>query len=85
MTPTARQLIREYQVHYGVSPYYVVLEERHGASAAKKRVQAGFDIDVYGEARDYDPGRATDYAHGYIGLQIVERICPKPATRVPSR
>jgi hypothetical protein len=78
MTPTVSQLIHEYQVHYEVSPYYIVLEEGHGTTAAtKKRIQAGFDIDVYGEARDYNPGRATDYALGYFSLrEMVERISP---------
>ncbi len=54
---------------YQVLPYYLVIEERHGSFPRQSRkVQAGFDVDVYG-AKIKDelefPGAVPDYALGY--------------------
>ncbi len=49
MSDNLRSLIREHHAFYEVLPYYVLLEKRHGSvPATTQRVQAGFDIDIYG-------------------------------------
>ncbi len=44
-----REVLRRHQVRYEVHPYYVVLDQHpvHGPST-EQRVQAGFDVDLYG-------------------------------------
>ena len=37
-----------YRVLYEVSPYYRVLEEKHGPEARTRSLQGGFDVDIYG-------------------------------------
>ena len=44
-----REFIERYRASYEVLPHYVVLENRPpGANPTSRRIQAGFDIDVYG-------------------------------------
>jgi len=43
------ELMERRHVHYEVSPYYVLLDERpSGAPPIQRRVEAGFDVDLYG-------------------------------------
>jgi hypothetical protein len=78
MFETIRALIKEHHAFYEVSPYYVVVDERQGRSPATRRVQAGFDIDVYGAKVDGDavvmpPPR--EYALGHAELKrLAEQI-----------
>jgi len=71
MPDTIRQLIDEHHVYYEVLPYYVVVEERHGSPAATtRRIQAGFDVDIYGTRIENDPPwRSHNYQLGYEELQ----------------
>jgi hypothetical protein len=70
MPDIIRQLIEEHPPYYEVLPYYVVLEERHGSPAATtRRIQAGFDVDIYGTRIDTPPWRSHNYQLGYDNLQ----------------
>lgn len=49
MSENLQRVVKEYHAFYEVSPYYVMVEEKHGGHVANaRRVQAGFDVDVYG-------------------------------------
>jgi hypothetical protein len=68
------ELIEQTHARYEVLPYYIVQEEPHGTT---KRIQAGFDIEVYGIKPSHvrHPGR--DYVLGYVALEkLVETILP---------
>ncbi len=66
MLETIRSLAREHRSFYEVSPYYIMLEERHeGLDPVTRRIQAGFDVDVYGVNLNGHltmPGPDPDYA-----------------------
>jgi len=83
MADAIRQLIKEHHAYYEVLPYYVVIEEGHGSPAANThRVQAGFDIDIYGRRIENKlPLHSPNYALGYAALQkIVEDTSRQPST-----
>jgi hypothetical protein len=68
------ELIKQTYAGYEVLPYYVVRQEPHGAT---KRIQAGFDIEVYGVKPSLvrHPGR--DYVLAYVALEkLVETVLP---------
>ena len=72
-------LVKQYHAFYEVSPYYVELEERPvGLPAKTRRVQAGFEVDVYGvRPEDNEPAMPPphEYALGYTELQkLAERV-----------
>ncbi len=79
MPHNIRSLVKEHHAFYEVSPYYVVLEEKHrGLPPTSRRVQAGVDVDVYGE-RIEDNGPWTPppdkYGLGYVELRtLTEKI-----------
>jgi len=76
MNGAVQELIQEHHLVYEVSPYYTVVEERsRGASVSRRRVHAGFDIDVYGlkTGREQDP--LAEYELGYSTLkQVAEEV-----------
>src|SRR5208283_4476496 len=79
MAESIDSLVKERQVFYDVSPYYVELDERPvGLPAKTRRVQAGFEVDVYGvRTEDNEPAMPPphEYALAYAGLQkIAERV-----------
>jgi hypothetical protein len=76
MSENVREVIQQRRAFYGVSPYYVVREERpNGAPAATRRIQAGFDIDVYGIKASLEPEPSPDYVLAYAALQkMVETV-----------
>jgi hypothetical protein len=44
-----QDVLERHHVHYEVRPYYVVLYQRPaGAEPVERRIQAGFDVDLYG-------------------------------------
>jgi hypothetical protein len=48
-TADIHQLLERYQIHYEICPYYVLAEQGHaGAAPTTQRVQAGFDVNLYG-------------------------------------
>ena len=65
-----RQLVEEHHPYYEVAPYYVAMEKGHGSpSATTRRIQAGFDIDIYGATTNTGLALRPDYALGYAILQ----------------
>ena len=77
------QLITEHHAYYEVLPYRVVIEEMHGSPTANThRVQAGFDIDIYGTRMENElPLHSHKYALGYAELQkIAEETSDQPGT-----
>jgi hypothetical protein len=79
VTKDVRSLVKEHHAFYEVIPYYVLLDEKHGSlPATNARIQAGFDVDIYGVNPDQEltpPGADLDYALGYAELQkIVEKV-----------
>src|SRR5271165_5302888 len=75
MADSFGSLIKEYHAFYEVSPDYVELEERPvGRPAKTRRVQAGFNVDVYGvRTEDSEPSMPPphEYALGYAELQKI--------------
>lgn len=74
MSENIRELIEQSHARYEVLPYYIVQEEPHGTT---QKIQAGFDIEVYGIKPSHvrHPGR--DYVLGYLALEkLVETILP---------
>jgi hypothetical protein len=87
------ELIKQHGAFYDVLPYYIVLEERTNSSGetnkivqeertkgtrAIKRIQAGFDIDVYGIKPSHEQHPGRDYVLGYVALEkLVETILPQ--------
>ena len=52
-----------------MSPFYVVLEQRTaGAAPTSRRIQAGFDVDVYGirTSHESQPSPAYEFAYGRL-------------------
>ena len=46
---TVREIAQRYHVYYEVRPYYVVVDQRPaGAPPIEQKVQAGFDVNLYG-------------------------------------
>jgi hypothetical protein len=83
MSDSLRSLVEEHRTFYEVLPYIVVVEEKHGDLRTGRRVQAGFDVDVYfvrvdGDALAVPP--APEYALGYGALKrITEEISRETA------
>ena len=72
MSKNIRQVIEKHRPFYEVEPLYVFLEEGHGTPAVKtRRIQAGFDVNVYGLKTSDDPGLpglSPGYALGYASI-----------------
>jgi len=78
MAENFRELTEQYHPYYEVQPYYAFFEERPaGAKAVSRKIQVGFDIDVYGITTSLEPGPLSDYELGYDALQkVVETVLP---------
>jgi hypothetical protein len=76
MSENFRQLIQEHRPFHEVLPYNVVIEDAHGkAACSTRRIQAGFDIDIYGLKTSDGPGLSADYGQAYgILRKTVEEI-----------
>jgi len=83
MSENVRELIDQYHPFHEVTPYYVVFEERpHGATAARRRIQAGFDIDVYGITASLEREPYSDYVLACTALQkVAETVLPHTSDR----
>jgi hypothetical protein len=78
MSDDLRSLIEKRNAFYEVSPYYVFVEQNHGSVTAKvsRRIQAGFDIDIYGVNSHNDPdvpAGSPDYVLGYVELKKIAK------------
>jgi hypothetical protein len=89
-------LVKEHRAFYEVSPYYRVLEERHGPEATTRTLKGGFDVDIYGVNTRNNlafPGSDRHYALGCAQLQrIAQEVsrhasdsCVLEVTPFPSR
>jgi hypothetical protein len=97
MSDNFRSVIKKHHAFYEVSPYYVLIEQRHGSiPSMTRRVQAGFDVDIYGVSIKNAltlPGPDPAYALGYSELQKLAKelshdtscsleVIPFPSTAV---
>src|SRR5215469_4239382 len=65
----ARRVIEDHQAFYEVAPYYVLFEERPaGGHPTSRRIQAGFDVDVFGVVKRPAPEPSPDYELVYQAL-----------------
>ena len=71
MNGTVHELVLEHHLVYEVSQYYRLAENRHGASVNRRRVHAGFDIDVYGVKTEHEAEPMAKYELGYMMLKEV--------------
>lgn len=78
MSESIEELVERHNPFYEVQPYYVVLEKRrYGAIVTSTRIQAGFDIDVYGDNVEGEEMPAGDYVQACAILKkMVEAILP---------
>lgn len=72
------EVVQQHDAFYQVLPYYILQEERpHGTT---KRIQAGFDIDVYGTKPSHEEHPGRDYVVGYLALEkLVQAMLPHTA------
>jgi hypothetical protein len=73
-----RRVIEDHQAFYEVAPYYVVLEERPpSCHPSRRRIQAGFDVDVFGVVTGPAPEPSPEYELVYRALsRLAEAIRP---------
>ena len=74
MSENLQRVVKEYHAFYEVSPYYVMVEEKHGGHVANaRRVQAGFDVDVYGVSNksELELPPPPEYAVSYAELKKI--------------
>jgi len=79
MTDNIRSLVKQHHAFYEVLPYYIVVDEAY----TNRRVQAGFDVDIYGESPEKQlviPGPDPDYTLGYFELQKIAGELSRHAT-----
>jgi hypothetical protein len=83
VSENVRELIEQYHPFYEVAPYYIVLEARSsGTAVTRRRIQAGFYIDMYGIIASLEPEPFTDYVLAYTALQkVVETVLPRTSDR----
>ena len=71
-----RRVIEDHQAFYEVAPYYVLFEERPpGGHPSSRRIQAGFDVDVFGIVKGPAPEPSPEYELVFQALsQLAEAI-----------
>jgi hypothetical protein len=70
-----QEVIKQHHAFYEVQPHYTVLEKRQGPTGTTRRIQAGFDIDVFGIKTSPEQKPGPDYLLAYAALQkLVETI-----------
>jgi hypothetical protein len=75
MPDDIRSLIKEHHAFYTVLPYYFMLEERPvGHPATTRRVQAGFDIDIYGVRTKNDTSWTPPPEKYWLAYAELQRI-----------
>ncbi len=76
MSENIHELVKQHDAFYQVLPYYILQEERTRGTA--KRIQAGFDIDVYGMKPSHEQHPGPGYVLGYVALEkLVETVLPQ--------
>ena len=67
-----RELIEKHHAFYEVSPSYVLLQEPTAVAApTSRRIQAGFDVDVYGIRTSHESQPSPAYEFAYRMLKDV--------------
>jgi hypothetical protein len=61
VTVNVREIIEQHHGFYEVAPYYVVVEDRTQGHPTSRRVQAGFDVDIYGFMVNPEIKASDDY------------------------
>jgi hypothetical protein len=81
MSESIHELIEQQHAFYEVMPYYIVLRELpHGAKATTRKIQAGFDVDIYLSKASLEPTPSPDYALVYTALQKVAEMILRHAS-----
>ena len=73
MPDVIRELVKTHYAYYEVWPYYVLTEEGSSSSArSTHRIQAGFDVDIYGARTDNElPLHSPQYELGHAELRKI--------------
>ena len=72
MPGDVRQVIKFHHCYSEVSPYHIVIEQRPvGGPVSVRRVQAGFDLDIYGVKTSSEPDPSAEYWLVYTELKNV--------------
>jgi len=76
MSRNVMEIVKKHRVFYEVVPYYVLVEERQrGTAAGRRRILAGFDVDLYGAKTREEHEPEADYRAGYAALMdAVEKV-----------
>jgi hypothetical protein len=84
MTNDTRELLGRTCIRHQVLPYYILLDERPvGAPPVQRRIQKGFDVDLYGAPRNGELHLDSGYEYLHSTLEdlktLAEQILPKNA------
>ena len=72
LSEDVRQIIESHHCYSEVSPYYIVTQDRPvGGPVSVRRVQAGFDLDIYGVIMSSQPDPPAEYWLVYNKLKDV--------------
>jgi hypothetical protein len=73
-----RRVIEDHQAFYEVTPYCVLFQERPpGGHPSSRRIQAGFDVDIFGIVTGPAPEPSPEYELVYQALsRLAEAIRP---------
>lgn len=72
MSGDIHQILESHHCYLEVSPYYIVTEKRPvGGPVSVRRVQAGFDLDIYGVKMSREPDPPAEYWLVYNRLKEV--------------
>lgn len=75
MPAEVRKILASHRCYYEVSPYYIIDEERPvGRAVSARRIQAGFDIDIYGVKTSPEPDPPAEYWLVYNKLQEIAEV-----------
>ena len=85
MPENIRQILESHHCFLEISPYYVVTEDRPpGGAVSVRRVQAGFDLDIYGVKMSREPDPPAEYWMVYNRLKEVADVVRRENNRASS-
>lgn len=72
MSGDIRQILESHHCYLEISPYYIVTEDRPpGGAVSVRRVQAGYDLDIYGVKMSREPDPPAEYWLVYNRLKEI--------------
>ena len=74
MSDSIVPLVKEHRAFYEVSPYYLVLQEKHGLEATTRSLQGGFDVDIYGVNTRNELAFPASDRHYTLGCAALRKI-----------